>query len=227
MVKGSAVRTAYSSGFHKIEHGFIFKGAIDPVLLRHLWMSMFILDRLMCEFIDRPMAIQTSDLQAILQSSPQAEANHRRARVTHLSALNAVFASTDSMVQIIEKFGKKKTVSTHLGLDVLEKCREHSRALPPVLSSLRSVHEELSPAEGLAILYANLLEAHCKLLTTRPFFLYVFSGLLRSKRPIPTTKLTDLEKLAQACLEVSVSVVTMIHNACKSHWVARRNAFIL
>lgn len=199
-------------------------------LWRHLWRSIFVLDRIVCEFVDRPPAIRETDFsETLLQPPPLEGIETSNIERTQLAALDAVVKAVQALGHITKKFSVKSTITARLGQETLDECLERMRVLPPCLNSFRFVHEQLSPDEGLSILYVNLLETHCKLLSTRPYFLHLFISLLHSKNRVdPSLRpLTTIEGLSQSCLEVSMRAVTMMYNAYRSNWLPRRNAFIL
>ena len=138
--------------------------------------------------------------------------------------------SSQAMGQILQTLYTKETSNPLAAQEALNESLERNRSLPESLNCFRFVQERhLGPAEGLAILYVNLLDTHCKLLATRPFFLHTWIGLLHSKhsaknQPRPVT---NVESLSQSCLEASMKAVNMIYNAYRYNWLARRNAFIV
>jgi hypothetical protein len=212
-------------GLHRIEEAqFLFENE-RVTLSRHLWRSIFVLDRLVCEFVDRPTAVHESDFpEDILLRPPLSESPSM-----HLVALDAVVKSSQAMGQILQGFNTQGTIDPRVAQEALDETLERNRTLPESLNCFRFVQEQLTPAEGLAILYVNLLDTHCKLLATRPFFLHTWIGLLHSRNSgdFKPRRATNVDSLSQSCLEASMKAINMIYNAFRYNWLPKGNAFVI
>jgi hypothetical protein len=224
---GSAVHTAYTLGLHDEEFARVENENAHLELRPHLMRSMFVLDRLFSEFLGLPIVMRESTDMAQLR--PEPDMRHDGIISTRQLALDAVVQASWAMNQLIKNYREKGLITTSFGLEIWGKCMERSGALSPALKFSRCVQEgqDLSLGDRIAILHVNVLEAHCRLLTTRPFFFVVFVDLLRSHRAMSTGDFRPLASLAQSCFETSISVVSMIHLAYRSKWLPPRHGFIL
>lgn len=228
-----AVSFAVSLGLHQVNaYRTIFQDhEVTAVLLRkNIWRSLFVLDRLMSEFLGRPTVV-SDDNDFLGTLGVQLWGNTKQTESLGVAGLNATVAACQAMGHIIGTvYTKSRQVSVRTGHELLDECMNRLALLPNQLRAERISNELLRPWEGLVVLHANLLENHCQLLATRPFFLYLLYRM--QERNLNNTKLgyrpsPELEKLSQSCLEASRRTVTMLRAAHSSDWLPRRNAFML
>lgn len=196
-------------------------------LRRNLWRSLYVLDRIISEFVGRPMAISEDDCSEDTLSPPQI--NSAGGESAHMMALNAVVQSSQAIGKILRKIYGSRKISIRLGQSLLDECTRRFKALHANFNSSRLFKELLSPAEGVAILYVNVLEMQSILLLTRPYFLHMFILLIQPwKWPAdPPRGGSHLERLARACLATAKKAIALIHAAYISDWLPHRNSLIV
>lgn len=227
---GSAVRTAFTLGFHEEEYSRVEKDESRLELRIHLIRSMFVLDKHISEFMDLPIAMEEKILfQDITKLRPKPDMRHDGIISTHRLALDAVVQVSWDMSEYIKGYREEGLITTSLGLKVEGECKERFGALPPPLEFSRCFQEmhHLPFDDRIAILHVNVIEAYCRLATTRPFFLDLLISRLRPHRATPTGDLTPLEQLAASCFQSSMRAVNMLHLAYRSKWLPSRHGFLL
>ncbi|CAG9972151.1 unnamed protein product [Clonostachys byssicola] len=228
-----AVSFAVALGLHRIDDyiGIFQNQEIALAHRRSLWRSLFVLDKLISEFLGRPSAISEEDCSPSALIPPKLQDGHCANEAAHMESFNATVKSCQGMGMILrEIYGQSRRVPIQVGKELFDECLHRVKALSPRLLASRLFKELLLPDEGIAVLYINLVELHCQLLLTRPYFLFVLFQTQKEASKAPETTIrtnSDLSMLSESCLAVAKRTLHLMHAAYMSSWLPRRNTFIL
>ncbi|CAH0049149.1 unnamed protein product [Clonostachys solani] len=227
-----AVSFAIALGLHRIDDyiGIFQNQEIALAHRRNLWKSLFVLDKLISEFLGRPSAISEENCSPSALIQPKVQDEHNANETTHMESFNATVKSCQGMGMILrEIYGRSRRVPIQVGKELFDECLHRVKAFSPRLSASRVFKEMLLPDEGIAVLYTNLVELHCQLLLTRPYFLFLLFQTQREASKTPETTVrasSDLGMLSESCLAVAKRTLHLMHAAYMSSWLPRRNTFI-
>ncbi|CAG9937618.1 unnamed protein product, partial [Clonostachys rosea f. rosea IK726] len=228
-----AVSFAVALGLHRIDDyiGIFQNQEIALAHRRNLWRSLFVLDKLISEFLGRPSAISEEDCSPSALIPPKVQDGHDANETAQLESSNATVKSCQGMGKILrEIYGQSRRVPIQVGKELFDECLHRVKALSPRLLASRLFKELLLPDEGIAVLYINLVEQHCQLLLTRPYFLFLLFQTRKQASKTPETTVrtnSDLSMLSESCLAVAKRTLHLMHAAYMSLWLPRRNTFIL
>ncbi|VUC20311.1 unnamed protein product [Clonostachys rosea] len=228
-----AVSFAIALGLHRIDDyiGIFQNQEIALAHRRNLWRSLFVLDKLISEFLGRPSAISEENCSPSALIPPEVQEGHNTNETTHMESFNATVKSCQGMGMILRGiYGQSRRVSIQVGKELFDKCLHRVKAFSPGLSASRIFKEMLRPDEGIAVLYINLIELHCQLLLTRPYFLFLLFHTQKEASKTHETTVhakSDLSMLSESCLAVAKRTLHLMHAAYMSSWLPRRNTFIL
>lgn len=141
--------------------------------------------------------------------------------------LTACVRSCHFIGLVLEKVYAKRKISTKLGQELADKCKDWSKGLDSRLNWEQS--GSLPINQGIAILNVNLFHCHSLILLTRPFFLSVLRKVEQDKleRTIPKSRRPGLmSRFSEACLVASCHSIVLIQNSMEARCLSRRNPFV-
>ncbi|RFU78003.1 hypothetical protein TARUN_4238 [Trichoderma arundinaceum] len=208
MYLGIASRAAVALGMHSRHSYTDLKSPLCQLRL-HIWMSLCVLDMLVCSILGRPPA--TAGLRSELDASIISSYSSLATR--HRQSTASLFASYKILTIIIESvdvlYGKK-VASTTLVEQFLSKIEDWSQNLPSFLRNPLT-SKKSSPARKAAAdsIHIACLYYFAITLVTRP----VLISRLTSR---PDTATPSSSPLASACLDAAVYLVQTCSDAHKT-----------
>ncbi|EHK21085.1 uncharacterized protein TRIVIDRAFT_153210 [Trichoderma virens Gv29-8] len=207
MYLGIASRAAVALGMHSPHSYTDLKNPLCQLRL-HIWMSLCVLDMLVCSILGRPPA--TAGLRAEVDTSIIASYNSLESR--HDSRTASLFASYKILTIINESVDAlygRKVASTAMVEPFLNKIEDWSRDLPSFLRN--PLTSKGSPAQKAATdsIHVACLYYFAITLVTRPVLISGLTSLSGSATP-------STSPLAAACLDAAVYLVQTCSEAHKS-----------
>ncbi|KAF2455787.1 fungal-specific transcription factor domain-containing protein [Lineolata rhizophorae] len=191
---GMAVRSAYALGLHREETLVVFSRS-QQVERRNLWRTLFVIDRFLSCSLGRPTAITEDECSGdtLRPSEPSGEDQNGASNAFSFRqpsspaelgalALEAAVRSCSVIGTILKRVYHQRKISTRLAQEIADVCKQWPRALPPSLHWRQAA--DAHPAQGVAILHANLFYCHSIVLLTRPFFLYLLNAEVQNLGPV-------------------------------------------
>jgi len=229
-----AIRSGYNIGLHVEDTTSpVIFGDSESAARRHLWRSLFVLDRFLAVALGRPPAIVEDEIypSAGRHNSITSEMYNQN-RVPPFQehadeAMDAAVKVSSLIGMILRKIYRQRKIGTR----VAQQLSFHMKAWPSgIASALQWPNKATYPhsAQSPAILHINLLYTHAAILLCRPFFIYNFNHeIMRITNPDraspPRRGLSKIAGFSHACVSAATHAVSLVREGFDAGILPRRD----